>query len=68
MNTHELARLLLSTKDKEIVASIDISTGDDDNDRIIFTNEFFGINNINDDNEVMLLFGAEPKDNYNNIV
>ena len=68
METHELAKLLLSTKNKKIIGSIDISTNDDDSDRRIFTDEFFGVNDINDDNEVMFLFSAEPKDNYGKII
>jgi len=63
MDTHELAKLLLSTKNKKLTASIDISTGDVDSDRRIFTEEFFGINDINDDNEIVLLFGAKLKIN-----
>jgi len=68
MKTHELAKLLLSTKNKDVKASIDISNDENDSDRRIFTDSFFGINDINDDSEVMLLFEAIPMDNYGDTI
>jgi hypothetical protein len=68
MDSHELAKLLLSTKNKELKASIDISNDDNDSDRRIFTDSFFGVNDINDDNEIVLLFEATPIDNYGDAI
>ena len=67
MKAHELAKELLKAENFEVTASIDISTNDGDNDRRIFTNECFGINNLKGDgNVITILFDAEPKDNYGN--
>lgn len=64
MTSHELARELLECKDFEVTASLDISTGDDDNMRRIFTKECFGVNNYSGDAGVItILFGADPVDN-----
>jgi hypothetical protein len=67
MKAHELAKELLKAEDFEVTASIDISTNDEDNDRRIFTDNCFGINNLKgDSNVITILFDAEPKDNYGN--
>ena len=69
MNAHELAKQLLEGQDFPISASIDISTNDDDSDRRIFTNEFFGINDANGHGgEIVLLFLADPVDNDGNAI
>ena len=67
MTTHELARELLKCPDIEVQASIDISSGDNDFDRRIFTNACMGVNDYNPhNNEITILFSAIPKDNYDN--
>lgn len=67
MKAHELAEMLLKSKNYEVTASIDISTGDEDNDRRIYTKDCFGINSLNGDAGVItILFDAKPKDNYGN--
>ncbi len=64
MKAHELAKQLLTCKDVEVTASIDISNGEDDWDARIFTDEFFGINSAEGDFDgdgdrvITLLFGA----------
>jgi len=58
-NSHEVAKELLSMPPKEIVISVDISTGDNDAGRRIFTSEFFGINDAENEDEVVLLFGGD---------
>lgn len=65
MTSHELARELLKAPDLEVAASIDISTGEDDYDRRIHTFDTRGVNfGEYSNNQVMILFDAEPKDNY----
>lgn len=67
MTAHELAKELLKAENFEVTASIDISNDDNDNDRRIFTDNCFGINNLKGDGKVItILFDAEPKDNYGN--
>ena len=56
MNSHELAKQLLSMPAVPVVASIDISTGDHDFDRRLF-GSCVGVNEIaNDLGEVVILF------------
>ena len=55
MRSHELARVLLSVSDRKIVASVDMSTCDEDASIRVF-GEFCGINDINDIGEIVLLF------------
>jgi hypothetical protein len=66
MKAHELARELLKCNNFEVAASIDISTCDADSDRRIFTTETIGINayNVSDGREIIILFSADPIDNY----
>ena len=65
MTSHELARKLLKCEDLEVTASIDISTGDDDSDRRIFTKDCFGVNSFaGDAGKITVLFEADPVDNY----
>jgi len=67
MKSHDLAKQLLKGTNIDVIASIDISTNDDDHDRRIFCDECFGVNNISDtEREIVILFSAKPKDNYNN--
>jgi hypothetical protein len=67
MTAHELAKELLKAEDFEVTASIDISTDDNDNDRRIFTDNCFGINNLKGDgNVITILFNAKAEDNYGN--
>ena len=67
MKAHELAKELLKAEDFEVTASIDISNNDSDNDRRIFTDNCFGINNLKGDgNVITILFDAKPEDNYGN--
>jgi hypothetical protein len=69
MTSHELARELLKCEDLEVTASLDISTGDDDSGRRIFTNGCFGVNNFTGDAGVItILFDADPKDNYGELL
>jgi len=65
MKAHDLAELLLKGDNAEISASIDISTGDDDCGRRLFTNDFYGVNaTVSQHGEITLLFSAHPQDNY----
>ena len=65
MRAHELAKMLLEAEDYEVIASIDISSNDEDSDRRIFTRDCFGVNNLRGDaGKITILFDAEPEDNY----
>tara|TARA_R100000365_G_C2745106_1_gene73878 strand:- start:548 stop:757 length:210 start_codon:yes stop_codon:yes gene_type:complete len=65
MKAHDLARLLLESKNLDIRASIDISTNDKDKDRRIFTFDCHGVNNKNGDGDIItILFDANPEDNF----
>ena len=69
MKAHELAKYLLECENLNVVASIDISTNDDDSDRRIFTDGCLGVNNINGDNGLItILFVSKPEDNYGNVL
>ncbi len=61
-NSHEIAKELLSMPPKEVCISVDISTCDADSGRRVFTFEYFGINDEDDDDEVMLLFAGNLND------
>ena len=66
MKAHKLAEELLKCDNVEITASIDISTGDNDSGRRIFTDDCMGINSYSDEGGfVTILFSAEAKDNFN---
>ncbi len=58
LNSHDIAKELLSMPPKKLVISTDISTCDKDSDRRSFTDEYFGINDMEDENEVVLLFSG----------
>lgn len=65
MKAHELAKKLLKSENFEVNASIDISTGDVDFDRRIFTESCVGVNNYEGDyKEIIILFNSKPQDNY----
>lgn len=57
MRSHELAEMLLDDTDKEITASVDISTCDEDSGDRVFGEDFCGINPIDEDS-VALLFSS----------
>lgn len=64
MKAYDLARELLKGEDLEVTASIDISKGEEDNMRRIFTVGCFGINSHKGDGGVItILFDADPVDN-----
>jgi len=64
MKAYELARSLLSCEDLPVSASIDISTGDSDSGRRVFTEECFGVNNKSGvAGEIVICFYAPPFDN-----
>ena len=65
MKAHDLARELLKCDNETVIASIDISTGDSDSDRRIFTSECFGINSKKANAQtIVILFASDPVDNY----
>lgn len=67
MKAHDLAKHLLNCEDVEVCASVDISTGDEDSDRRIFTEDCMGVNSYNGDSgKITILFYANPSDNYGN--
>jgi len=55
LTSHQLAKELLGMPNKELSISVDISTCDDDAGRRVFTDEYFGINDINS-HDIVLLF------------
>lgn len=68
MKAHELAQQLLKSKNLEVSASFDISKSFDDFDRRIYSKKCHGVNNQDGDiDSIVILFDAEPKDNYNNL-
>lgn len=58
MNSHEIAKELLSMPPKDVVISVDISTNDSSSGNRAFGTEYMGINDVDDDNEVVLLFSG----------
>ena len=58
---HEWAHELLALPDKSYTISVDISTGEDNADDRVFTDEFLGINNINAEKLVLLFSGTINK-------
>jgi hypothetical protein len=60
--SHKIARELLRLPNRELTVSIDISTGDHDADRRVFSGEYYGINDIEHE-EIVLLFGGILNDN-----
>ena len=42
--------------DGEITISVDVSTCEEDSERRVYTGDYFGVNDVDQDNEIVLLF------------
>lgn len=68
ITAHELARQLLECADLPVTISVDISTGDHDAYRRVFTTEYFGPNDKGNNqfgfgcSEIVLLFAGNIND------
>ena len=60
MNTHELAKILLEMEPKQIIASVDISTCDEDSGRRVY-GDFIELNDMHP-HEAVLLFEGNIND------
>lgn len=48
--------------DKEITISVDISTCEENSEKRIYTDNYFGVNDAEQDSEIVLLFHGTPND------
>lgn len=61
LNSHDLAKELLSMPPKEVTISLDISTCDEDAGRRAFSGAYFGIND-KESHDLVLLFEGTIND------
>ena len=59
MTTHELAQLLLKHPDQKFIASVDISTGEDDYDARVFGAPFGEVMFTDNGSPAVILFYSE---------
>lgn len=48
--------------DKEITISVDVSTCEEDSEKRVYTDDYFGVNDVNQNNEIVLIFHGSPND------